>query len=180
MATVLLAYVEIFLLSHHGFTDGFLLLVIPHNAWQNLSVGNYFLYICVHIYIYKYTCISREEQFSLEWTLYHIIWLALFLFPSPHLGKEVIHALRADPRCRMLQSPESFLDRGALWLPGAAAPSQPPHTLRSCSILCLCSQMFNSEKHLCAQDHKINPILTIRLDTRRWDSAKTGALQTGD
>lgn len=99
-----LACVEIFLLSHRGFTDGFLLLVIPHSAWQSLAVGNYLLSLYKYIYIYLFS--SREEQFNLERPSRHIIGVTLFLFLFPCQGKEVMHPLWVGARCWMSQLPE--------------------------------------------------------------------------
>jgi len=88
-----LASVKIFLLSHQGFTDGFLLVVIPHDAWQRLAVGRYLLSLFFFLFFF------REEQFIFERPLYHITCLALLLFLPACWGKEVMYPLWTDPHC---------------------------------------------------------------------------------
>lgn len=82
-----LACVKILLLGHQGFTDGFLLLVILHNAWWRLNIGRDLFFhfpllfqrtiqfrrnLCTGLVVCFYVPKERSDVLSLGWSKVHV------------------------------------------------------------------------------------------------------------
>lgn len=97
-----LACVKIHLLGRHSFTDGFLLLVIPHNARWRLDRGRDLLSLFIFLFFFL------REQFHLEKNLCTIlfVWLSCcFFFCAKGKKRCVFSGVIHDPGW-MLQFPK--------------------------------------------------------------------------